>query len=463
VSHDYGQTWQSAAANLKGETIKTLTEDQKNPDVLYVGAETGLFVSTDRAKSWVRVKANLPTVRIDEITLHPRDNAMILATHGRALWILDHIEPFQEYAAAHAATTDARLFTPPPYAMFRRPARDRNYEFWGDQTFYGENPPTAVVLSWINNKQVNDLAIKITDALGKEVREISGTTLENVKSPGIHTACWDLRVQPAPAAPNADGRGGRGERGQQGPPPGQTPFAALQNAPSPFGPGCGGGGGGGGGGFGGGGLQPNGPYVLAGTYKISLVADGKTVDTKTLKVTDDPEVQLTSVERKRMFDMAMEMHSLQPRVSEAGTAHASLTRQVNELTTALAGRSDVPADVKASVESLSKELAAQAPKITLPAGGRGGGGGGRGNNDSLAAKLGQAKGGLMATMSPGEQTTTAYSQVKAELPKAVTDLNVTIAKAATLSDALKKYNLTLTVPAPIKNDAPPARKTNSVR
>jgi len=463
VSHDYGQAWQSAAANLKGETIKTLTEDQKNPDVLYVGAETGLFVSTDRAKSWVRVKANLPTVRIDEITLHPRDNAMILATHGRALWILDHIEPFQEYAAAHAATTDARLFTPPPYAMFRRPARDRNYEFWGDQTFYGENPPTAVVLSWINNKQVNDLAIKITDALGKEVREISGTTLENVKSPGIHTACWDLRVQPAPAAPNADGRGGRGERGQQGPPPGQTPFAALQNAPSPFGPGCGGGGGGGGGGFGGGGLQPNGPYVLAGTYKISLVADGKTVDTKTLKVTDDPEVQLTSVERKRMFDMAMEMHSLQPRVSEAGTAHASLTRQVNELTTALAGRSDVPADVKASVESLSKELAAQAPKITLPAGGRGGGGGGRGNNDSLAAKLGQAKGGLMATMSPGEQTTTAYSQVKAELPKAVTDLNVTIAKAATLSDALKKYNLTLTVPAPIKNDAPPARKTNSVR
>src|SRR5207237_1184774 len=84
-------------------------------------------------------------VRIDEITLHPRDNAMVLATHGRALWILDHLEAIQEYAAAHAATTDAKLFTPPPYAMFRRPARDRNYEFWGDQTFYGENPPTAAV------------------------------------------------------------------------------------------------------------------------------------------------------------------------------------------------------------------------------------------------------------------------------------------------------------------------------
>ena len=125
------QTWQSSSANLKGEVAKTLTEDQKNPDVLYLGTETGLFVSIDRAKSWTRIKANLPTVRIDEITLHPRDNAMILATHGRAIWILDHLEPIQEYAAAQATTTDARLFTPPPYAMYRRPARDRELRVLG--------------------------------------------------------------------------------------------------------------------------------------------------------------------------------------------------------------------------------------------------------------------------------------------------------------------------------------------
>ena len=62
--------------------------------------------------------------------------------------------------------------------------------------------------------------------------------------------------------------------------------------------------------------------------------------------------------------------------------------------------------MKAAVEAFSKELAALAPKLALPAGGRGGGGGGRGANESLSAKLGQAKQGLMATMSPGEQTTT---------------------------------------------------------
>src|SRR5262249_59151786 len=153
-------TWQSANGNLKGEVVKTITEDQKNPDVLYIGTETGLFVTVDRARTWQRIKANLPMVRIDEITLHPRDNAMILATHGRAIWILDHLEPIQEYAAVQASASAAggndvaKLFTPPPSAMYRRPARDRNYEFCGDQTFYGENPPQAAVLSWLNTNQV---------------------------------------------------------------------------------------------------------------------------------------------------------------------------------------------------------------------------------------------------------------------------------------------------------------------
>ncbi|HWF84973.1 MAG TPA: hypothetical protein VG222_09010, partial [Vicinamibacterales bacterium] len=166
ASNDAGQTWRSIASTLKGESVKTLTEDLKNPDVLYIGTETGLFVSTDRGKAWARIKANLPTVRIDAITLHPRDNAMILATHGRAIWILDHLEPIQEYASARAATTDAKLFTLPSSVMYRRPARDRNYEFWGDQTFFGENPPQAAVISWLLKAPASDVKLKVTDAAG---------------------------------------------------------------------------------------------------------------------------------------------------------------------------------------------------------------------------------------------------------------------------------------------------------
>jgi hypothetical protein len=386
---------------------------------------------------------------------------MVLATHGRTIWILDHLEPIQEYTAAQAVTTDARLFTPPPSAMYRRPARDRNYEFWGDLTFYGENPPQAAVISWLNKKQVGEVKLRITDAAGREVRELSGTAFATSNKPGIQSACWDLRVQPAPAPPPQEGRAGRGERGQttaEGAGRGQTPDAS-----SPYGAACPAiptAAGGGGGGFGGG-NQTNGPFVLGGTYNVALIVDGKTIETKPLRVADDPDVVLTSADRKRQYDMAMEMHALQPRLTEVGTAFGSLSRQVNQLSTTVASRSDVPADVKSSLESFKKELDGLAPRLSAPQGGRGGGGG-RGNNDSVIGKAGQAKNGFMSGMVVGEQALRAYTEVKSQAPKAVADLNAAIAKAGTLSASLAKYNLTLTVPQPVKAiEAAPARKPSS--
>jgi len=309
--------------------------------------------------------------------------------------------------------------------------------------------------------------LKITDAAGREVREISGTPLANSNKQGIQMACWDLRVQPNPAPPPAEGRGGRGSEGSRGAQgargsegaqgargsegaQGARGAGAEPPATSPFGAGCpvpqtGGGGGG----FGGG-PNLNGPYVIGGVYTVSLIVDGKTIESKPLRVNEDPEVVLTAVERKRMYDQAMEIHALQPAINDATAAHTALTRGLADATTAIAGKSDVPADVKASVEALTKEVAALAPRLAAPAGGRGGGGGGRGNNDSLSAKLGQAKNGLTAGMSPADPTVRAYTEVKAQTPKAITDINAVIAKASTLSTTLAKYSVTLTVPAPVK-------------
>ncbi len=127
VTTDFGATFSRLDAGLTGEVVRTLTEDQKNPDVLYIGTETGIFLSLDRGRSWRRLKANFPSVRVDEITLHPRDNAMLVATHGRALWVLDHLEPIQEYTATMAA--DQRLFSVPE-ALQWKAKDDRNDEFW---------------------------------------------------------------------------------------------------------------------------------------------------------------------------------------------------------------------------------------------------------------------------------------------------------------------------------------------
>jgi len=442
ASSDYGQTWRSISANLDDQVARTLTEDLKNPDVLYLGTETGLFVSTDRGGSWTRIRANLPTVRIDEITLHPRDNAMILATHGRALWILDHLEPIQEYAAARASADAAALFTPPPYAMYRRPARDRNYEFWGDQTFFGENPPQAAVLSWHLKQDVGSVALKIADATGRTVREISGDVLAKSNTAGIQSACWDLRVQPAPEAESPQRGAGGGRGGAQA--------GEQEERVSPFGAGCPGGGGGGFGGFGGGGTA--GPFVLPGTYRVSLVVDGRTVDTKPIRVTADPEVVLTDAERRRLFDMASELHELQSRATAVANAFTPFNRQMAELAKTVPDRDDVPADVKASFDALEKARSALAPKFAIPAGGRRGFGGARGGGGtpSVLTRLGQAKNGLMGGMWPTAQTMNSYESARKDTPSAINEANALFSKAAAVSAALAKYAITLTPPTPVR-------------
>ena len=449
-TRDFGKSWTSINGNLKGEVIKTITEDLKNPEVLYAGAETGLFLSLDRGATWSRPKWNLPTVRVDEIVIHPRDNAMVLGTHGRAIWILDHLEPIQEYATAR--NTDARLFTPPPTSMFRRPARDRNYEFWGNQVFYGQNPPQASRLSYFVKSQPNDVKLRITDAAGRDLREIA-IPADAVKA-GINTACWDLRVQPIANPQGARGAGGAQGAGAAG---AQGPAGAT---PDPFGFGCGATGGGGGG-FGGGGGGTPGPLVLPGSYAVALVIDGKTIESKPIRVVGDPEVALTEVQRKQLYDMGTEMHELQKRAVEAAAGIASLNRQITQLAQEISGKADIPADVKASFESLRTESTALGTK--LPAAGGGGGrgvGGGRGGADpSLTGRIAQAKNGMMGGLWPTSITMKAYADAKAEGPKALSDANALFARAAAVSTSLAKYNLKLEAPKPV-DTAAARRKTN---
>jgi hypothetical protein len=196
--------------------------------------------------------------------------------------------------------------------------------------------------------------------------------------------------------------------------------------------------------------------VLPGVYTVALIVDGKTIDTKPVRVLDDPEVALTSVERKKLFDMAMEMQDLQKRGTEMANALTPLNAKVSELASQVSGNTDIPADVKASFDQLSKELAAAMPKFVQQGGGRGfgggggaggGGGGGRGS-ENVMTQATQAKTGLMGGMWPGEQTTRAYNDAKANMPKAIAAANALIAKAQTLSATLTKYNITLPVAAP---------------
>jgi hypothetical protein len=453
VSHDFGQTWRPLNGNLKDQVARTLLEDHKNPDVLYLGTETGIFVTLDRGVSWVRMKGNMPTVRVDEMVIHPRDNALVVGTHGRAIWVLDHLAPVQEMAAAQKSMTDATLFSPAPTAMYRRPARDRNYEFWGDQTFFGENPPQAAVISWHLKKNAGEVALRITDATGRQVREISGPVLRNSNQAGLQAACWDLRVQPVPNPdPGQAGRGNQG--GRQGGAPSTSSEQGDDDEPQRvrFGAGCTGGGGFGGGGRGGagGGATP-GPFVLPGSYNVALVVDGKTAGTKPLRVTADPEVVLTQGERKKLYEMAMELHALQRRANEAASQFVPVQRQMPEVMKQVAAKADLPADVKGQAEAFDKEATEMAAKLVPAGGGRGRGGRGGGGTPGPIARAGQAKNGMMGGMWPTQATLDAYTEARTGVPGAIAEANALLTKARALSAALAKHGIKLDVPAPARS------------
>jgi photosystem II stability/assembly factor-like uncharacterized protein len=89
VSHDYGQTWTSLVGNLPAESINVVSEDPKDARILYLGTDTGVFASVDQGRTWHALCANLPTIPVHDLVLHPRESELVIATHGRSLFVAD--------------------------------------------------------------------------------------------------------------------------------------------------------------------------------------------------------------------------------------------------------------------------------------------------------------------------------------------------------------------------------------
>ena len=214
---------------------------------------------------------------------------------------------------------------------------------------------------------------------------------------------------------------------------------------------------GGGGGFGGG-LGGPAPYAMPGTYTVALVEGTKTLDSKTLKVTFDPDVKFAAGEHERYNAMLSDLHSIQRRGTEAAGALNSLYPQMTDAAKKVSENSSIPANVKSQFESLQKEFDAARKKFGVPlnagaAGGRGGGGGRGGavDPDNLLAKTSGLKTSMMSFWeAPSGSLVRQYNEVKVSMPAAITSANAVLTRAATVSAALKKYDITLTVPPTVK-------------
>jgi hypothetical protein len=242
--------------------------------------------------------------------------------------------------------------------------------------------------------------------------------------------------------------GGRSNAGQPNRPDGQRDqrgimgggMAGGRGPGGPGGGGPGGGGGrggfgGGGGGFGGGGN--NGPNVMPGDYRVTLVVDGKDVATKTVRVTGDKDMPMTDAERKTWHDTALGLHELQRVANSAAEAVNTLATQLSAAETLLKSAANPPAAAKSAITDANTKLADLRRRLGLGQQGGGGGGGFGGQQGNVRGQLGQVKGQLMGSTSmPTAQQIRQAGELREDLAKVIADTNELIAAVPAIYDAL---------------------------
>lgn len=174
-SVDFGANWVSIAGNLPGEPINVVREDPKRSDILYVGTDAGVYVSFDRGTTWLSLCADLPTTPVQDLVIHPREDELIIATHGRSMFLLD-VRPLQ-------AITD-EIRSSPLHLFDLRPVRLR----WQVEREVAPHPARgrARIHYWIDAP--DQVAVTIRDAVGETVRTLTMSGLR-----GVNRAEWDMR------------------------------------------------------------------------------------------------------------------------------------------------------------------------------------------------------------------------------------------------------------------------------
>lgn len=192
---DGGKTWTllSGGSTLQGYA-HVIIEDLENPDLLFLGTEFGLYISNDSGQNWVQYKSKFPEyVAVRDLVIQPRTNDLVIATHGRGIFIVDDIAPFRGLTSDMLQKNVALLRTRPT------PVTTGHYgqAFPNTDAYVGPNAPENAVIQYYLKDRLNsgDVTIEIYDPSGKKMVSIPGT-----KRKGINLVRWDMRAAPPKAA-----------------------------------------------------------------------------------------------------------------------------------------------------------------------------------------------------------------------------------------------------------------------
>lgn len=193
VTEDYGATWKPIIQGLPDRSVNVIFEDRKNPNLLFVGTDGGVYVSIDGGTSWHRFKNNMPTVRVTDLLIHPRENDLVVGTYGRGIYVTD-ISPLQEMKR-EILNKDIHLFSIEP--VVQRITRNwGNYRLYGDRVLVTPNEPNAITINYyLKSALPTKVKITIKDAYGQVLRELEGPA-----EAGLNRVLWDMRASRAQEA-----------------------------------------------------------------------------------------------------------------------------------------------------------------------------------------------------------------------------------------------------------------------
>ena len=380
---DYGKSWTSLNPQESGVVgyAHVIAEDPVNPHLLFLGTELGLWISYDGGQHWAQYKgSNFPAVAVRDIVVQPRESDLVLATHGRGIWIIDDITPLR--ALTPELMSQAAVFLETRPAIQYLNANGGWPE--GDESFTGPARSSAAFLNYYQRSRhiFGDFKIEIFDADGRLV-----DTVDPSKHRGLNRANWSMRLKPPTVPPAANAL-----------------FAAAQ-----------------------------GPRVMPGTYTVKMTK-GDQVYTTRLQIVLDPRASYTVEDRQAQFDTIMKIYKLMGHMSYA----VSAIEGVRDSASARAAKLGEKDALRARLVHLSQETDALRSKIVATKEG-----GAITGEERIREHLGQLYGGLNQYEGrPTNEQVARANSLGRELEDLITEFRkLTDAELPTINSGLTKRKL----------------------
>jgi photosystem II stability/assembly factor-like uncharacterized protein len=306
---DYGKTWTRITGGIgKEDFTRVIRVDPGKPGLLYVGTETGVYVSFDDGSHWQSLQLNLPVVPIHDLVVKNGD--LVAATHGRSFWILDNVALLHQFDR-EALAQPVKLFAPPTTVRFRAGASTALREATDENA--GKNPPSGVVVSYfLKEKPQGEVSLAFLDAQGRAIRTFTSSESTPARfrvsaKPGANRFVWDMRYPGANVIPGT----------------------TLHR-------------------------RPDGPVAPPGTYKVALTVDGKTY-TENFAIVRDPRIPYTDADLKEQFDFLISVRDRLTETHDAVRQIRAMRKQAEAAVVAVRGKSGADA-VERSFTTLNTRL-----------------------------------------------------------------------------------------------------------